>query len=37
MRDPVGADSAMRLLDPAALGRIGRLELIARGAVEGFV
>jgi uncharacterized protein (DUF58 family) len=27
----------MRLLDPDALARIHRLELIARGAVEGFV
>jgi len=27
----------MALLDPAALNKIGRLELIARGIVEGFV
>jgi uncharacterized protein (DUF58 family) len=27
----------MRLLDPEALGKIHRLELIARGVVEGFV
>jgi uncharacterized protein (DUF58 family) len=27
----------MRLLDPDALTRIGRLELIARGVVEGFI
>jgi uncharacterized protein (DUF58 family) len=27
----------MRLLDPDALAKIGRLELIARGVVEGFV
>ncbi|MFP4057910.1 MAG: DUF58 domain-containing protein [Candidatus Brocadiia bacterium] len=27
----------MRLLDPDALSRIGRLELLARGVVEGFV
>jgi uncharacterized protein (DUF58 family) len=27
----------MQLLSPEALGRIGRLELIARGVVEGFV
>jgi uncharacterized protein (DUF58 family) len=29
--------SYMRLLDPDALAKIGRLELIARGVVEGFV
>jgi len=27
----------MRLLDPAALARIGRTEMVARGVVEGFV
>jgi uncharacterized protein (DUF58 family) len=27
----------LRLLDPAALDKIGRLELIARGVVEGFI
>ena len=36
---PNGNEQAdyMRLLDPEALGKIHRLELIARGVVEGFV
>jgi len=32
-----GQPGYMRLLDPDALAKIGRLELIARGVVEGFV
>jgi len=32
-----GQPEYMKLLDPDALGKIGRLELIARGVVEGFV
>jgi len=32
-----GQPDYLRLLDPAALAKIGRLELIARGVVEGFV
>jgi len=32
-----GQPAYMELLDPDALGKIGRLELIARGVVEGFV
>ena len=32
-----GQSDYMRLLDPAALAKIHRLELIARGVVEGFV
>ena len=27
----------LKLLDPAALGRMGRLELLARGVVEGYI
>ena len=32
-----GQPDYLRLLDPEALAKIGRLELIARGVVEGFV
>ena len=32
-----GQPAYMHLLDPQALGKIHRLELIARGVVEGFV
>jgi len=32
-----GQPGYLRLLDPEALAKIGRLELIARGVVEGFV
>src|SRR5512136_2588719 len=32
-----GKPAYMELLDPEALGKIHRLELIARGVVEGFV
>lgn len=32
-----GAPGYLRLLDPAAMSRVQRLELVARGLVEGFV
>ncbi len=35
--DPPRSDSFSSLLDPQALARIHRLELLARGVVEGFV
>jgi uncharacterized protein (DUF58 family) len=37
MSEPTTAPRYMRLLDPDALSKIGRLELLARGVVEGFV
>lgn len=37
MSEPTTAPRYMRLLDPDALSKIGRLEMIARGVVEGFV
>ncbi|HPD13968.1 MAG TPA: DUF58 domain-containing protein [Planctomycetota bacterium] len=37
MAEPTTAPKYMRLLDPEALSKIGRLELLARGVVEGFV
>lgn len=37
MAEPTTAPRYMRLLDPEALSKIGRLELLARGVVEGFV
>ncbi len=37
MSEPTAAPRYMRLLDPDALTKIGRLELLARGVVEGFV
>ena len=37
MREAADKPDYMRLLDAEALTRIGRLELIARGLVEGFV
>ena len=36
-KSPTGQPDYMELLDPDALGKIHRLELIARGVVEGFV
>jgi uncharacterized protein (DUF58 family) len=35
--DSIQTPEYMRLLDPDALAKIGRLELLARGVVEGFV
>jgi len=37
MPDGTATPDYMRLLDPDALGKLGRLELVARGVVEGFV
>ena len=37
MIQPDGQPDYMRLLDPEALAKVHRLELIARGVVEGFV
>jgi len=37
MAEPTGTPRYMRLLDPDALSKIGRMEMIARGVVEGFV
>ncbi len=37
MPDGTATPDYMQLLDPEALGKLGRLELIARGVVEGFV
>ncbi len=37
MADPTAQADFLRLLDPAALTQLGRLELVARGVVEGFV
>jgi len=37
MAEPTSAPRYMRLLDPDALSKIGRMEMIARGVVEGFV
>jgi len=37
MAEPTNTPAYMRFLDPEALTKIGRLELIARGLVEGFV
>src|SRR4051794_20879096 len=34
---PTNADDARRFLDPAVLARIGRLDLRAKQAVEGFI
>jgi uncharacterized protein (DUF58 family) len=36
-KPPAGANSAMRFIDPAALQRIGSLELVARTVVDGFM
>jgi uncharacterized protein (DUF58 family) len=37
MNNDTGQPHYMHLLDPQALGKIHRLELIAKGVVEGFV
>ena len=37
MTSPSTLPAYMRLLDPEALGKIHRLELVARGIVEGFI
>lgn len=37
MPPPGGNDDPLKLLDPQALAKIRRLELLARGVVEGFV
>lgn len=37
MPPPGGRDDPLKLLDPQALAKIRRLELLARGVVEGFV
>ena len=37
MPESTATPEYMRLLDPDALTKIGRLEMIARGVVEGFV
>jgi len=37
MVEPGSAPEYMRLLDPDALAKVHRLELVARGAMEGFV
>ena len=37
MAEPGPRADYMQLLDPEALAKVHRLELVARGAMEGFV